>query len=70
MPCDASEDEHKSNYSLMPWTALRFGDEHIKALRDKYAVTSIPYLVVVDPHHDCEVISIRGRKEVQDQPND
>ena len=68
--CDASEEDFKNNYALMPWAAFRYGDEHIKKLRAKYAVKAIPYLVILDPVNNCEVISIRGRKEVQDQPND
>ena len=67
---DQDEEQFKKNYALMPWIALKFGDSHIKALRDKYKVISIPYLVVLDPLNEWNVISIRGRKEVQDQPDD
>ena len=84
MPCDPDEEAHKNNYALMPWLSFRFEDEYAATLRKKYEVKQIPYLVVLDPLNQPEgeslftryvmnnkkVISIRGRKEVQDQPNE
>ena len=67
---DKNEEDFKNNYALMPWISLKFGDSHIKTLKDKYKVISIPYLIVLDPLNEWNVISIRGRKEVQDQPNE
>ena len=49
VPCDSDEDSHKNNYALMPWLSLRFDDEHISNLRNKFQVKQIPYLVVLDP---------------------
>lgn len=67
---DQSEDEYKNNLALMPWAALKFTDPRVKHFRSKYAVKFIPYLIVLDPLNEFEVISIRGRKEVQDQPKE
>lgn len=54
----------------MPWLSFRFGDEHISQLRKHFEVKHVPYLVILDPLNECKVISIRGRKEVQDQPGE
>ena len=85
VPCDPDEDSHKSNYALMPWLSFRYGDEYAQQLRSKFEVKQIPYLVVLDPlnqksestslfkkyvMNNKNVISIRGRKQVQDQPNE
>ena len=32
----------------MPWLAFPHGDERIKALNTKYAVSGIPWLVIID----------------------
>ena len=70
VPCDQDEEQFKNNYALMPWLSIRFGDERIAQLHKKFAVKQIPYVVILDPLNDYKVISIRGRKEIQDQPNE
>ena len=35
-------------FATMPWLAFPFGDARIKALNQKYAVSGIPWLVVLD----------------------
>jgi len=47
----------------MPWMAFKNGDAHIKALKNKYKIKSIPSLVVIDADTG-KTISTRGRKDV------
>ena len=65
VPLDKSQEDFDSHYTEMPWMAYNFGDEKIKALKEKYDVRSIPMIVVLDTDTQ-KAISIRGRKEVQD----
>ncbi|CAI2379556.1 unnamed protein product [Moneuplotes crassus] len=70
VPCDFDEDSHRNNYAYMPWLSFKFNDENIALLKKKYQVKQIPYLVVVDPQNEWQTLSIRGRKEVQEQPEE
>ncbi|XP_005091445.1 nucleoredoxin-like protein 2 [Aplysia californica] len=47
------------------WLALQFGDNFKELLAEKYSISVIPKLVVIQPNGN--VISSKGRKEVQDK---
>ncbi|KAL5017232.1 hypothetical protein ScPMuIL_006821 [Solemya velum] len=47
------------------WLALPFGDPLIEKLKSQYDISSVPKLVVV--RDDGEVLTMKGRKEVQDK---
>ena len=46
----------------MPWLAVPFGDKHVQALKEKFAVAGIPKLVVVDAQG--QTLSAEARGEV------
>ena len=46
----------------MPWLALPFGDDHKATLSQKYGVSGIPKLVIVD--EDGELVTKNGRGDV------
>ena len=56
-------DDFSKAYAEMPWMAFKQADPWIKALKAKYKVKSVPYLVVVDTDTG-KTISTRGRKDV------
>ena len=49
----------------MPWLAVPFGDKHVQALKEKFAVAGIPKLVVVDAQG--QTLSAEARGEVTAQ---
>ena len=53
----------------MPWMALPFEDQRCKSLKEKFNITGIPSLIVVDPLTWNEV-SKKGRKDVQELGQD
>ena len=60
---DQSEEEYKSYFESMPWTALPFDDHELKKeLSSKYGVKGIPMLVVVKP--DGTLINANARGEI------
>ena len=57
------KEDFSKAYAEMPWMAFKQADPWIKALKAKYKVKSVPYLVVVDTDTG-KTISTRGRKDV------
>ena len=66
MPLDKDIEQFNTHYASMPWMSLNFGDEKIKDLKTRYLIQEVPSIIVLD-NDSCKAISIRGRKEVQDQ---
>ena len=52
----------------MPWLALPFGDDHKQALSQKFNVSGIPKLVIID--ETGELITENGRGDVSSKGND
>lgn len=66
---DRAEDDWKGYFAEMPWLALPFSARDIKEkLGDKYGVTGIPTLVILDASSG-EVISLEGRRLVMTNPD-
>ena len=66
---DEAHDQFLEHYNGMPWMALPFEDPRGKSLKEKFMITGIPSLVVVDPITWKEV-SKKGRKDVQELGQD
>ena len=49
----------------MPWLAVPFGDKHVQALKEKFAVAGIPKLVVVDAQGQTRSSEARGEVAAQ-----
>ena len=49
----------------MPWLAVPFGDKHVQALKEKFAVAGIPKLVVVDAQGQIRSSEARGEVAAQ-----
>ena len=49
----------------MPWLAVPFGDKHVEALKEKFAVAGIPKLVVVDAQGQTRSSEARGEVAAQ-----
>ena len=49
----------------MPWLAMPFGDKHVQALKEKFAVAGIPKLVVVDAQGQTRSSEARGEVAAQ-----
>lgn len=63
----SSDHDKSSMYNYMkemdmPWLALPFNDDHKKSLSQKYGITGIPTLVIINP--DGELITKNGRGNV------
>ncbi|VGO20378.1 thioredoxin family protein [Pontiella sulfatireligans] len=52
----------------MPWLALPFGDSHKKELAEKFHVSGIPKLVIIDPQGN--LITEDGRRDVSGHGDD
>lgn len=66
----SSDHDSRSMYNYMketdmPWLALEFGDAHKKTLSQKYKVSGIPKLVIIDA--DGKLITENGRGDVTDR---
>ncbi|KAL6064460.1 16 kDa thioredoxion [Balamuthia mandrillaris] len=46
----------------MPWLAVPYGDEHVAKLKQKYGISGIPTLVILN--QDGEIITKDGRGQV------
>jgi hypothetical protein len=66
VPLDKSEDEFREHYSHMPWLTLPYNDERVAKLKNKYNITSIPELVIVDSHTGF-LVTLKGRKDIHEQ---
>ncbi|KAK3792536.1 hypothetical protein RRG08_011987 [Elysia crispata] len=64
---DKTEEEMMQYYKHQhgEWLALKFGDPLKSTLAEKYSISVIPKLVVIQPSGD--VITSKGRKDVQDK---
>ena len=62
---DKSEDEFKKNYAKMPWITVPFSNQLHSNLVDKFAITGIPMLLVLDAKTGF-LISRKGRKDICD----
>ncbi|GFS10157.1 nucleoredoxin-like protein 2 [Elysia marginata] len=64
---DKTEDDMMDYYQHQhgDWLALKFGDPLRNTLVEKYSISVIPKLVVIQPSGD--VITPKGRKDVQDK---
>jgi len=61
---DGNEAAFDRNYAEMPWCAVPYTDElRIQNLKQKFGISGIPTLVVLDKNGD--VISHEGRADVQ-----
>jgi nucleoredoxin len=60
---DGNEAAFERHFEKMPWTAIPYGDHRISNLKQKYGITGIPTLVVINK--EGEVISMEGRNDVQ-----
>ncbi len=60
---DGNEAAFERNYAEMPWLAIPFTDEQrIQNLKQKFGISGIPTLVVLDRNGD--VVTHEGRSEV------
>jgi len=61
---DQSEDQFKSYFAEMPWTALPYAQRELKeSLSDEHECEGIPYLVIIDGNTG-ETITTDGREEI------
>ncbi|KAL8592663.1 hypothetical protein ACOMHN_037603 [Nucella lapillus] len=63
---DRSDEDFKSYYSEMPWLTIGFGSDKKGALCEKYGVSGIPCLVLVDK--DGQTVTTEGRSKVSEDP--
>lgn len=64
---DASEEQYDNYYSEMPWLALPYAKRDLKQqLCQKFGVTGIPNLVILDP--EGNLITDNGRGKVMQDP--
>ncbi len=59
---DRNETSFKDYLSTMPWIAISFGSAEIQDLKNKYQVTGIPKLVVLNP--DGSIVTADARNQV------
>ena len=50
----------------MPWLSLHFSNPRIAKLKQKYNITGIPELVIVDSQTGF-LVTVRGRKDIHEQ---
>merc|ERR1711862_316931 len=62
---DQNEDQFNDYFAEMPWVAIPFGDEKIRAGMDKHGIQGIPNLLVLKK--DGSKAEIEGRGDVQGQ---
>ena len=48
MPFDRTKAEWEEHYRTLCWPSLCYGDPRIKELADKFEVTGIPQLIILD----------------------
>ena len=61
---EAAMEKYMKDYD-MPWVAVPFGDKHVQALKEKFAVAGIPKLVVVDAQGQTRSSEARGEVAAQ-----
>lgn len=59
---DKTEEELMNYYEKMPWTYIPFGDARIEKLLEKYDITGIPVLAVLNTKG--ELVTMDGKKDV------
>nr|UXE43352.1 nucleoredoxin [Onchidium reevesii] len=65
---DRSEEEGKDYFSTMPWLLLPFDSDQKEVLTDKFGISGIPALVLIDAKTG-DLITKDGRGKVQNDPN-
>jgi len=64
---DKEESNWKEYFQTMPWLALPYGDKRIKELQNRYNVSGIPTLIIIDPLNNI-TIAKEGRDMVASDP--
>ncbi|KAL8581489.1 hypothetical protein ACOMHN_042882 [Nucella lapillus] len=63
---DRSDEDYKSYYNEMPWLTIGFGSDKKDVLCERYDVSGIPCLVLVDK--DGQTVTTEGRSKVSEDP--
>ena len=64
---DGNDAAFERYFAEMPWTAVPYGDHRISNLKQKYGITGIPTLVIINKNGD--IVSMEGRSDVQTDSN-
>lgn len=59
---DGNDAAFERYFAEMPWAAVPYGDHRISNLKQKYGITGIPTLVILNKNGD--ILSLEGRNEV------
>jgi len=63
---DQDEEEFNEYYGTMPWLTFPFGDSRIGLMSDRFSVSGIPALILIDPAGN--LITTDGRSVIDSDP--